>query len=122
MNHIDILPSVVLITGKLHVGCDLVIRHCDKAMARVLSIGCYIGIKKIHYFKEEIIEGMMCVVVLNEFTIERYVFSGKDDDHFLLRSADPESAPDMQIKISRIVELWLIKSVSKPIESETLMF
>src|ERR1700761_9200766 len=89
-------PAPIAILRKdLQTDCELVVQHKDKAMDNVLRPKCYLGIKRLHKFKETIIPGMICIVVLDEYTIERYVHADDSPNMLLLKSVDPELYPNM---------------------------
>jgi hypothetical protein len=101
-----------------------VIENRDSAMYKVYPQRCFFEVKQL-YIRElgfMILPGMTCVIVLKDFIIVRYVFIGRTENEFLLKSADPEQFPDMHVKKSSIEEMWLVKSWTPEIKSEKLMY
>jgi len=120
----DIKPVVLIMKG--HLGCHAVVRHNDSAMDKDFLQGthqkCQLGIQRVFHFKNTIIPGMAAIIILEEFTITRYVHRADNKDQLLLRSADTVLFPDMIIDIAHIKQMWRIKSVTPVVQSKILMY
>jgi transcriptional regulator with XRE-family HTH domain len=120
LNNRDIKPVVLIMKG--HLGCDIIVRHNDKAMDKVFPPKCQLGIQRVNNFKRRIIPGMAAIIVLEDFTITRYVHTAPDDHQLLFKSADPEGYPDMIVSKEEIKEMWKIKSFTREALSEIMMY
>jgi len=104
------MPDVLLLNGPFKA-CDLVIRHTDPAMNLFFKKNCYIGIKRIskESYTKRIIPGKAYVIVMEDYVIERFLHPGPNGT-LILKSSNPDLAPDFDIPFDEIVELWLIKA------------
>jgi len=120
----EVKPVVLIMKG--HLGCHAVVRHNDSAMDKDFLQGnhqkCQLGIQRVFHFKNTIIPGMAAIIILEEFTITRYVHRTDNKDQLLLRSADTVLFPDMIIDIAHIKQMWRIKSVTPVVQSKILMY
>lgn len=120
INNPEKKPVVLLMKG--HLGCNAVVRHNDSAMDKHFPPKCQLGIQRVNNFRNRIIPGMAAIIELEDFTITRYVFEADNKDELLLRSADPESFPDMKISVAEIKTIWKIKSVTPVAIPKILMY
>jgi len=119
-----IKPLVVIMKG--HLSCDVVVRHNDAAMDKdFIQDGytkCQLGIQRVHNFKKMIIPGMAAIIMFEEFTITRYVFTTQKNNEFLLRSADLENFPDIIVEREDVKQMWNIKSITPVVYAKILMY
>lgn len=124
LNNTTIKPVVLIMKG--HLGCNLIVRHNDSAMDKdflqLPNQKCQLGIQRVFNFKNTIVPGMAAIIILDEFTITRYIHLSQNKEQFLLRSADPALFPDMFIAIDDIKQMWKIKSITPVNVSKILMY
>ncbi len=120
LNNDHIKPVVLIMKG--HVGCNLVVRHNDRAMDKVFAPKSQLGIQIVNNFKKMIVPGMAAIIVLEDFTITRYVHNAPDDSQLVFKSADPDAYPDITISKEDIREMWKIKSCTPEAVSQIMMY
>jgi transcriptional regulator with XRE-family HTH domain len=90
-------------------GCDAIVRAKGESMARYINNNDWIGIKRIYDF-DVINYGNPYGIVTKELEMIKYLKKGKSPDTYLLK-CENEKFEDFEIKKSKVLELYLIKTV-----------
>jgi transcriptional regulator with XRE-family HTH domain len=90
-------------------GCDAIVRAKGESMAKYINNNDWIGIKRIYDF-DVINYGNPYGIVTKELEMIKYLKKGKTADTYLLK-CENENFEDFEIKKSKVLELYLIKTV-----------
>lgn len=115
------VPPVALLLKSKFKGCDLIIKHSDSDIDKVIPPNSWIGIEKLDDWQEEYYPGKLYVVVLKKLRVERYIFPGKSDDTVILKAVQKGSELDFEVDKTKILEVWLVRAHCADLEIRTLI-